>query len=262
MTDPLGAACNEIFRTMEILGPDRLRIGDRVSVHDPDLLLGVAQAEIYLRFYACLREGAPGMLPDVFLDALRRENRSNQPRRESLAGLPQSYVALGLPSPPGTRWLRLYWNVGPHGAVALMGKLTDRLSRDSVPYRLKIMLNTAYRRRDAAVLYTPAECWPKVAALIDTCRGHVADAGDLEPETPLFTRALRPGIGLAEDPGGAHSFGTHRSGLVAFTLARIHLSGLVEQPDQWRALQSLFKSFGLDLARPHLNRRGPDPYAT
>jgi hypothetical protein len=65
---------------------------------------------------------------------------------------------------------------------------------------------------------------------------------------------------LRSAPGGAHSFGTHRSLLVALALNDIYLSRLPGETNGWRALQSRFESAGLRLERPHLNGTGPDPY--
>ena len=129
------------------------------------------------------------------------------------------------------------------------------------PFRLKVMLDTGRRRRDGAVLYVPAACWREAARLLWTSYADVANAGDMEPEAPLFTRPVQPGVGLAEDPGGAHSFGTHRSLLVALALIDIYLSRLPGETNGWHALQSRFESAGLRLERPHLNGTGPDPYA-
>jgi hypothetical protein len=128
MNEALRIACAEIFRTVEILAPDRVRIGSGIAVCDPGTLLAFLQAEIYRRSYACFRD-VPAEEPTArLLAALRSANRSRALPGESLTSLPHSYTALGGSPPPGTTWLRLYWNVGPNGAVALMDRATDLLA--------------------------------------------------------------------------------------------------------------------------------------
>jgi hypothetical protein len=261
MSEALGVACAEIFRTVEILAPGRVRICGGVAECDPNTLIAFLQAEIYRRFYACFRDVPAEVSAAALLATLRSANRSRALSRESLTSLPHSYTATGGHLPPsGATWLRLYWNVGPNGAVTLMDRATDLLAQDGVPFRLKIMLDTTRRRRDGAVLYVPVASWQAAARLLRMSYGDVAHVGDIEPEAPLFVRWLRAGVGLAEDPGGGHSFGTHRAMLVALALIDIHLSGLRGEEDRWRALRSRFESAGLRLERPHLNGGWPDPY--
>jgi hypothetical protein len=260
MSGALRAACAEIFRIIEILAPDRVRVDDGVVECDPDRLLAFLHSEIYCRSYACFRDVPATKSVDDLLAALRSANRARAIPNESLAGLPHTYTALRGRLSAGAMWLRLYWNVGPKGAVVLMDRATSLLGPGDVPFRLKVMLNTARRRRDGAVLYVPVDSWQAAERLLRLSYSAVAQAGDIEPEVPLFARWLRSGVGLAEDPGGGHSFGTHRSLLVALALADMHLSGLRGEKDWWRALWARFESYGFRLERPHLNGRGADPY--
>ena len=261
MNSALRIASEEIFRTVEILTPTRVRIGASAAECDPNALLAFLQAEVYRRFYGCFRDVAAEMTTEHLIARLRAANRSRPLPSESTTGLPHNYIALGAAPPPGVTWLRLYWNVGPKGAVALMDRATDLLGVSRTPFQLKVMLDTGRRRRDGAVLYVPVAYWQAAARLLRTAYGDIANAGDMEPEAPLFTRPVRAGVGLAEDPGGAHSFGTHRSLLVALALSDVYLSGTPGDTDGWRALRSRFESVGLLLELPHLNGTGPDPYA-
>lgn len=260
VNNALRIACDEIFRTVEILAPGRVRIGPGAAECDPNALLAFLQAEIYRRCYACFRSVPAETSAAQLLGAVRSANHSRAFPRESLARLPHSYTALGPKPPVSVTWLRLYWNVGPNGAVALMERATDLLGRSGTAFQLKIMLDTERRRRDAAVLYVPVACWHAAAQLLRISYEDVVNAGDMEPATPLFARPVRAGVGLAEDPGGGHSFGTHRAFLVALALIDIYLSGRRGETDGWGALRSRFESAGLRLERPHLNGTGPDPY--
>jgi hypothetical protein len=260
MSEALRAACSAIFSNVEILAPGRVRVCGAVSECDPNSLLAFLHGEVYRRFYACMRD-VPAEVPAArLLDALRSANRRRAMPAESLSGVPQSYTAMGGTVPPATAWLRLYWNVGPAGAVAVFERATALLDRDGVPFRLKVMLDTTRRRRDAAVLYVPVAYWQPAARLVGGSYEDLARVGDIEPEPPLFARWLRDGVGLAEDPGGVHSFGTHRALLVALALVDVHLSGVRGEEDRWHALRLRFEADGLSLGQPHLNRPGPDPY--
>jgi HopA1 effector protein family len=260
MNNALRLASDEIFRTVEILTPTCVRLGASTAECDPNALLAFLQAEVYRRFYGRFRDVAAEMTTAQLIARLQAVNRSRPLPRESTTGLPHNYIALGAEPPLGVTWLRLYWNVGPEGAVALMDRATDLLGVSRTPFQLKVMLDTGRRRRDGAVLYVPVAYWQAAARLLTIAYGDVANAGDMEPEAPLFTRPVRAGVGLAEDPGGAHSFGTHRSLLVALALSDVYLAGSPGDTDGWRALCCRFESAGLCLERPHLNGTGPDPY--
>jgi len=260
VNNALRIACDEIFRTVEILAPGRVRIGPGAAECDPNALLAFLQAEIYRRCYACFRSVPAETSAAQLLGAVRSANHSRAFPRESLARLPHSYTALGPKPPVSVTWLRLYWNVGPNGAVKLMDRATDLLSQSGAPFQLKIMLDTGRRRRDAAVLYVPVARWREAARLLRMSSRDVAKMGDFEPDAPLFARSVRAGVGLAEDPGGGRSFGEHRAFLVALALVDIYLSGTPGEEAGWRALLSRFEFAGLSLERPHLNGMGPDSY--
>src|SRR5207249_7080323 len=56
----------------------------------------------------------------------------------------------------GTRWVRFYWNVEPHGAARLTSVVTSILNRFDVPFRLKCLSNKSlYHRTDATVIFVP-----------------------------------------------------------------------------------------------------------
>jgi HopA1 effector protein family len=260
MTPHVLADCAEIYRAVEIQAEDRVRIGNEIIHLDPAALVFFIQARLYATFYARMRPIASAQKSFALLAALRAVNEGNALPRESLSNLPHSYTALGLCPPHGTEWLRLYWNVGPDGAVALMAAATNRLTRCGVPFRLKVMLDTTNRRRDAAVLYLPRSCWRHAAGLVAQVSDAVQCSGDIEAEVPLFTRLIRPGVGLAEDPQTGLSFGMHRTWLVARGLAMSYLLGHTEKAERLGDLAREFAAVGLSLDQPHLNRPRPDPY--
>ncbi|HTU12259.1 MAG TPA: T3SS effector HopA1 family protein [Allosphingosinicella sp.] len=115
--------------------------------------------------------------------------------------------------------VRLYWNLMAPGTEAFTAILTGALNRYEIPFELKVATHSAFSaRRDNAVLYLARDVFPAAALALHAVLP--ALAGTLAPDVPLFTKALAPGVGFAEDPGGSNeSFGSARSRLVATALA-------------------------------------------
>lgn len=155
--------------------------------------------------------------------------------------------------------LRLYWNVGAEGAPELVRLLSGSLNRFQVPFRFKcLVLPSQYDRLDVAVLFVSRRYFRLVAEL-------VADAWPelgrlLGPETPLFTKSLAPGLGLAEDPGSGESFGQHRCRIVSEAVWGAAEKGQWTVAARLAELGERFERYGLSLARPYLNPRSSDVY--
>jgi hypothetical protein len=152
------------------------------------------------------------------------------------------------------RLVRLYFHTSAEGACDLLRHLTARLNRYEVPFGLKCLSDPAsYDRTDAAVLYVARRWFQIVAAAL-------ADlpAAGLRPAVPLFSRPLRPGVGLAEDPGNGESFGMHRCRLVAEGIVEAWRRGAVSPDDRLGMIQARFAREALSLAKPHLNPGSAD----
>jgi hypothetical protein len=261
METNLRLACAEIFRALAIVRPDSLRLHDRHYRCDPDRLVTELMTAIYTEFYCKLTIAVPTVTLPELLTALSAANRGAWSARNATTEQSGAYIALGQPHPPGMGWLRFYWNVDHRGAIELMASATATLNRRQVPFRLKVLLDVSVRRRDAVVLYVPLELWSAGGIVIANAYDTLAQAGTIRPETPLFAKALRPGVGLAEDPSTGASFGMHRAGLVARAMAKSYLRGCCEGHEQWEALRDEFALEGLSLAQPYLNAGSRDIYA-
>src|SRR5262249_512631 len=77
---------------------------------------------------------------------------------------------------------------------------------------------------------------------------------------PMFTKALAPGLGLAEDPGAGNSFGRARCEIVAQALWECHLKQITDPTGRAEFVRGAFRERGLDPARPYLNRDSADTY--
>jgi len=146
--------------------------------------------------------------------------------------------------------VRVYWNVTPGGAAALIGELTSRLNSAAVPFRLKVA-DHPFRldRCDAAVLYVDGDVFDGIRPAL----GEVASAltSHLRPDVPAFTLRLEPGVGLAEDADG-ESFGVRRCALLADGIVRAHEQGLVATAERVDAVAARFAEDGVAIDAPYL----------
>ena len=148
--------------------------------------------------------------------------------------------------------LRLYFHCDPESAMRLVGDLSGALNSFQVPFQLKTpACPEGYGRTDAAVLYIGARYFGITARIVaEVCR-----TLRLEPDVPLFTKQLWPGIGAAVEPGSGESFGEHRCRLAAEGIVDAWRQGRADVTAKLLAVAGRFAAAGLDLARPYL---GPD----
>lgn len=150
--------------------------------------------------------------------------------------------------------LRFYFNVQAYAAPELLAGLTAQMNRYGVPFRFKTLVDaSAYRRADAAVLYVAKKHYDLVASLLCDLRVTLGDK--LRTSTPMFSKTLVPGIGMAEEPGTGESFGMHRCRLVAEGVVDAWLAGSQAVAARSAAVQQRFATNGIDLHTPYLNPR-------
>lgn len=148
--------------------------------------------------------------------------------------------------------LRFYFNVTAAGAPDLLREIALRCNRFQVPFRFKTLVDkAAYRRADGAVLYCAKRYFAIVASLLDSLPDAVTT--QLRSSTPMFTKALQAGIGMAEEPGSGESFGMHRCRLVAEGIIDAWTTGSQTTEARLEAVEKRFAAGGFQLARPYLN---------
>lgn len=148
--------------------------------------------------------------------------------------------------------IRFYFNVSSTGAPLLMGTLVFELNRFQVPFSYKTLSSpAAYVRADAAVLYCAKRYHRVVSNVLLSLSALVA--AELRTETPMFTSTLRPGVGVAEEPGTGESFGMHRCRLVAEGMVSAYLLGDSSPEACLRAVEERFSKEAIRLDQPWLH---------
>lgn len=181
--------------------------------------------------------------------------------KELLKLSPGFYLALGNEGlAPGRALVRLYWNLRAEDAPTFVKSATQLLNDDQMPFRLKVVNDPAhYDRCDAGVLYFQRADYERVLPAV---RRILAELGaKLKKATPVFTKLLAPGLGLAEEPAvSAGSFGMDRCRLLAEAIVRIYERAAAKATDQLAVIEEVFAEEGISLAMPYLNPGSPDGY--
>ncbi|WP_413171833.1 T3SS effector HopA1 family protein [Anabaena azotica] len=158
---------------------------------------------------------------------------------------------------------RIYFNLTPEGAAAVMESLTAQLNNIPISFSFKALYNPAdYGRYDSAVLYFNKDQYEIVHPAL--ARIYAENQSYFEKQVPLFTKQLAPGLACAEEPnqkfGDQESFGTNRCQIIANGLIAAWQQG-EHSPDERMA--SIFKQFAshkIQLQRPYLNANSEDIY--
>ncbi|CEJ45116.1 T3SS effector HopA1 family protein [Umezakia ovalisporum] len=172
------------------------------------------------------------------------------------------YMAVGNAAAHGDQQIvRIYFNLSPDGAVAVMDGLTTQLNAVPIAFTFKALYNPSdYGRCDSAVLYFDKHNYEAVRPVIE--RVYTENKSHFGQSVPLFTKLLAPGLALAEEPNSKfterESFGMNRCQIIANALL-----------DAWQQhndtpagrLESILKHFSMleiELQRPYLNPQSED----
>lgn len=159
--------------------------------------------------------------------------------------------------------VRIYFNLSPEGAVAIMAAITRHLNEISLPFSFKALYNpSAYERYDSAVLYFGKGNYEAVRQVLQTV--YTENRSHFQPEVPLFAKFLAPGLALAEEPDrkftAKESFGTHRCQIVANGLLEPWQNGDDSPDSRMASITKNFSLLGIDLSRSYLNANSQDVY--
>ncbi|BAZ12487.1 hypothetical protein NIES4071_43180 [Calothrix sp. NIES-4071] len=159
--------------------------------------------------------------------------------------------------------VRVYFNLTPEGAVAVMESLTRQLNETKIPFTFKVLYNLSdYGRYDSGVLYFEKSNYEIVRQVLRSV--YVENESHFRPEVPLFTKLLAPGLALAEEPdckfAAVESFGMNRCQIVANGLLEARATGDESTEYRMACIHQHFSVLGIDWQRAYLNANSEDIY--
>jgi hypothetical protein len=155
--------------------------------------------------------------------------------------------------------VRLYFHLSPRGAIRWVRAATSRLTEAGARYRLKVCDDPRlYGRADAVVLWLAGNDYPALRPLLRELYHPLSM--DLCGSVPALTKAVAPGVGLAEEPHDGGSFGLHRCRLLAEGMVRAREEGRMKLADRLEGVLLHFREHGVDPERPFLNHGSRDAY--
>jgi hypothetical protein len=156
--------------------------------------------------------------------------------------------------PPVAPLVRLYFSVRADSVAAVLRVLTAALASHAMRFVLKCPLHPShYLRADALVLYVEKSS----AAAVEMLAREVAIAremaGSLRVSRPALTRALAPGVSMADDPGADTSFGEHRCRLLAPAVRSLMETPAASIDEALARLHGALANAGVDPVHPWLS---------
>ncbi len=161
--------------------------------------------------------------------------------------------------------VRVYFNLTPEGAVAVMDSLTSQLNALGISFSFKVLYNPSdYQRYDSGVLYFGKSNYQFVHPVLE--RVYAEHQSHFEEQVPLFTKLLAPGLALAEEPnrkfGDQESFGTNRCQVIANGLLDAWQQGNDTPAARMASILQHFSLHDIELQRPYLNGNSDDIYTS
>ncbi len=156
---------------------------------------------------------------------------------------------------------RIYFAATAAAAAPIISFLSRELNDFKIPYQFKCLNSrSAYTigRTDAAVLYISKRFLEIVLRII--AEGYETFSSYLLKETPLFSKQLFEGIGLADEPGDGKSFGQSRIYLVCKGIVEAWYNGKTDVRSRFDSVANQFALAGISLKTPYLNDGNVDQY--
>jgi hypothetical protein len=160
--------------------------------------------------------------------------------------------------------VRIYFNLNPEGAIAIMSAITGQLNKVGITFTFKALYNpSSYRRYDSAVLYFERSNYEVVRQIVGMV--YAENHSHFYHEVPLFTKLLAPGLALAEEPerkfAAKESFGMNRCQIVANGLLEAWQKGDESPEYRMASILQQFSQLGIDYSKPYLNANSDDIYS-
>jgi hypothetical protein len=159
--------------------------------------------------------------------------------------------------------VRVYFNLTPDGAVAVMNSLTTQLNAIPISFTFKALYNPSdYGRYDSAVLYFNKSNYEAVSPVLE--RVYIQNQSHFYEQVPLFTKLLAPGLACAEEPNhkfsDQESFGMNRCHIIANALLDAWQHGNDTPIGRMTSILHHFSLQKIQLQCPYLNNNSKDIY--
>ncbi|WP_341526578.1 T3SS effector HopA1 family protein [Nostoc sp. UHCC 0302] len=160
---------------------------------------------------------------------------------------------------------RVYFNLTPDGAVAVMDSLTSQLNTLGISFSFKVLYNPSdYGRYDSGVLYFNKNSYEAVHSVLE--KVYVKHQSHFKEQVPLFTKLIAPGLAIAEEPdrrfSDQESFGTNRCQIIANGLLDAWQQGNDTPSGRIASILQHFSLQKIELQRPYLNAKSDDIYTS
>jgi hypothetical protein len=157
----------------------------------------------------------------------------------------------------------VYFHVNADGALALMDRLTVELNKIAIPFHFKVLYYPdAYQWCDGALLSFSRDDYCLVEPILADIYRQTQSY--FQPQIPLFTKYLAPGLALAERPLVDGSLEKTRARyccqLVAEGLINAWKAQELTPEEKLPYIYARFKRAEIDLAQPYLNPKSRDIY--
>ena len=177
------------------------------------------------------------------------------------------YIAIGNAGFPcldrQTTLVSVYFNLNSEGAVAVMDILTEELNAVALPFSFKGLYNPYdYDCYDSGILSFSQKDYQIVRSVLQSI--YLEHQSYFQPEIPLFTKVLAPGLALAEEPDqkffDQDNFGRNRCQIVTNGLLAARQKGDRSPQRRIAEIRQQFSLMGIDLQYPYLNPKSEDIY--
>lgn len=156
---------------------------------------------------------------------------------------------------------RIYFNCSSTGGIVLIDALTNKLNHAEVFFNLQMLCHSqAFSRSDAGVLLFSLVDYNKIHQILS----QIYCQDFFNPEIPLFTKYLAPGVGFAEEPNQKfyfqEGFGGNRCQIITNALLEAWENHQDSETNRIESIQKHFSQQGIDLHKPYLNPGSQDIY--
>jgi hypothetical protein len=161
---------------------------------------------------------------------------------------------------PESILVRMYFNLTIDGSIAIMKDLTNELNHMNIRFNFKVLYNPMdYDRFDSGVLYFDKSHYKNVLRIVESI--YFNHRTLFKSETPLFTKRINIGIGVAEEINQklfeGESFGLNRCQLMSNAILASFNQG---EKIQSKMLVENFSKYNIDMNATYLNQGSIDIY--